>query len=111
MISRLVFGSVLLLLAMTCDAMSAPKRVLLLHSFGRDIGPWNEFARSIHEELGRQSPNSIDLLEVSLSTSRDPDNEDRPFVEYLKALFAKRQLDLVIANGAPAMVRYGVVIL
>jgi hypothetical protein len=32
------------------------KRVLLLHSFGRDFKPWSEYARSIRTELDRQSP-------------------------------------------------------
>src|SRR5213592_1940300 len=103
MIPRLIFGSSMLLVAMTCDAMSAPKRVLLLHSFGRDFAPWNEHARTFREELVRQSPDAIDLFEASLATARSADAEEGPFVEYLRGLFAKRRLDLVVAIGGPAV--------
>jgi signal transduction histidine kinase len=87
---------------MTGAAFSEPKRVLLLHSFGRDFGPWNEIARSIREELGRQSPDPIDFFEASLATARSADEEEGPFVDYLRALLVKRLLDLVITTGAPA---------
>jgi hypothetical protein len=39
---------------------------------------------------------------LSLITARYADSEEQPFVEYLRALFSKRQLDLVITTGAPA---------
>lgn len=88
---------------MTGEAFSEPKRVLLLHSFGRDFAPWNEYARTFREELNRQSPDPIDLYEASLATARFPDEEEGPFAEYLRALFAKRRLDLVVAIGSPAV--------
>jgi len=100
--SRILFGSIILLVAMTAPAFSEPKRVLLLHSFGRDFSPWNEYARGIREELGRQSPDPVDIFEASLATARFASDEESPFVEYLRALFVKRQLDLVIAVGGPA---------
>ena len=37
-------------------AGAEPKRVMLLHSFGRDFKPWSEYAKSIRTELDRQSP-------------------------------------------------------
>jgi len=92
-----------LLFAMTGKAFSEPKRVLLLHSFGRDFAPWSEYARTFREELNRQSPDPIDLYEASLATARFPDEEEGPFAEYLRALFAKRRLDLVVAIGSPAV--------
>jgi hypothetical protein len=76
---------------------------LLLHSFGRDFAPWNEYARTIREELGRQSKEPIDIVEASLAIARSADDEEGPFVDYLRAVFAKRQLDLVITIGAPAV--------
>src|SRR5450631_1666156 len=94
---------VALLLAMTGTATAEPKRVLLLHSFGRDFAPWSEYARTFREELTRQSPDPIDLYEASLATARFPDVEEGPFVEYLRGLFAKRRLDLVVAIGSPAV--------
>jgi signal transduction histidine kinase len=103
MMPRLIFGSIMLLVAMTCDAMSAAKRVLLLHSFGRDFAPSNEHARTFREELVRQSPDAVDLFEASLAAARSADAEEGPFVEYLRGLFAKRKLDLVVALGGPAV--------
>ncbi|MEO8833975.1 MAG: hypothetical protein ABI407_17270 [Bradyrhizobium sp.] len=90
-------------LAMTGEAFSEPKRVLLLHSFGRDFAPWSEYARTFREELNRQSSDPIDLYEASLATARFPDEEEGPFVEYLRALFTKHRLDLVVAIGSPAV--------
>jgi signal transduction histidine kinase len=103
MTSRVFLSIVVLLFAMTGKAFSEPKRVLLLHSFGRDFSPWSEYARTFREELNRQSPDPIDLYEASLATARFPDEEEGPFVEYLRALFAKRRLDLIVAIGAPAV--------
>ena len=103
MASRVFLSIVVLLFAMTGKAFSEPKRVLLLHSFGRDFAPWSEYARTFREELNRQSPDPIDLYEASLATARFPDEEEGPFAEYLRALFAKRRLDLVVAIGSPAV--------
>ena len=49
------------------------KRVMLLHSFGRDFKPWSEYARTIRMELDRQSPWPLDITEHSLVTARSPD--------------------------------------
>src|SRR6476660_9305470 len=79
------------------------KRVMLLHSFGRDFKPWSEYAKSIRVELDRQSSWPLDITEHSLVTARSPDEDpEAPFVEYLRALFAKRPLDLIVSIGAPA---------
>ena len=79
------------------------KRVMLLHSFGLDFKPWSEYAKSIRSELVRQSPWPLDIVENSLVTARSSDEDpEAPFVEYLRALFAKRPLDLIVSIGAPA---------
>jgi signal transduction histidine kinase len=79
------------------------KRVMLLHSFGRDFKPWSEYATSIRTELDRQSPWPLDITEHSLVSARSNDeNPEGPFVEYLQALFAKQPLDLIVSIGAPA---------
>ena len=79
------------------------KRVMLLHSFGRDFKPWSEYAKTIRAELDRQSPWPLDITEHSLVSARFSDeNPEATFVEYLHALFAKRPLDLIVSIGAPA---------
>jgi signal transduction histidine kinase len=76
---------------------------MLLHSFGRDFKPWSEYAKAIRMELDRQSPWPLDIMENSLVTARFGDEDpEGPFVEYLRALFAKRPLDLIVSIGAPA---------
>src|SRR5262245_43560815 len=86
-------------------AMAAePKQVMLLHSFGRDFKPWSDYAKTIRSELDRQSPWPLDITEHSLVTARSPDeNPEVPFVEYLRALSAKRPPDLIVSIGAPAV--------
>lgn len=80
-----------------------PKQVLLLHSFGNDFKPWSEYGRTIRAELYRQSPWPVDVIEHSLVTARSSDeNPEIPFLEYLRALFAKKPPDIIVSIGAPA---------
>ena len=44
------------------------KRVMILHSFGREFKPWNEYARTIRTELERQSPWPLDVTDQSVTT-------------------------------------------
>jgi signal transduction histidine kinase len=84
-------------------AMAETKRVVLLHSFGRDFKPWSEYASSIRSELQRQSPWQLDIIDHSLVTARSRDEDPEvPFVAYLRALFASQPPDLIINIGAPA---------
>jgi signal transduction histidine kinase len=84
-------------------ASAAPKRVLLLHSFGLDAPPWSEYSKHLRAELFRKLPHEIDLVEATLETARLPgDVDDGPFADYLAALFSKRPPDLVITVAAPA---------
>src|SRR5262245_37057132 len=46
------------------------KRVMVLHSFGRDFKPWSDYATSIRSELARQSQWPIDIIDQSLVTAR-----------------------------------------
>lgn len=84
-------------------AAAEPKRVMVLHSFGRDFKPWSEYSRAIRRELDRQAPWPIEIIDQSLLTARSADeNPEDPFADYLHALFAKRPLDLIVSIGAPA---------
>ena len=97
-------GATILLLATLGAASAESKRVLMLHSFGRDFKPWSEYARTIRAELDRQSPWPLEITEHSLMSARSSDeNPEAPFVEYLRALHAKHPLDLIVSLGAPAV--------
>ena len=97
-----VAGALLMLLAVHGTAFAEPRRVLLLHSFGPLFEPWSAVAGRFREELNtRRLP--IDLYEVSLEMARlAQPAEEAPLVDYIRALFAGRDLDLVVALGAPA---------
>ena len=80
------------------------RRVLILHSFGRDFAPFNAVSSVFRSELARQSAAPIEFLEASLETARFTESgSEIPFVEYLRALFAERPPALMVPFGAPAM--------
>ncbi len=55
------------LLFYTLGATAAdPKRVLLLHSFGRDFAPFSEMTKSFHAALVKRSPEPLDFYEASI---------------------------------------------
>jgi hypothetical protein len=98
----IIFG-----LAVSCACQVAlaaePKRVMLLHSFGREFRPWSEYAKTIRNELGRQSPWPLEIVEHSLLMAEFRDeNADLAFVDYLRALHTRHSLDLIMSLGAPA---------
>src|SRR6266699_2457064 len=93
-------GIPLLLCAMVNAAAAEPRRVLLLHSFGRNFAPFSDFAGRFREQLVRQSPEPIDFYEASLETARfNAAPDDEPLLEYLRALFAEHKLDLIVTMG------------
>jgi len=95
----------LLVASFACSAATAaePKRVMLLHSFGREFKPWSDYAREIRSQLVQQSPWALDITEHSLVTARSSNqNPEVPFVQYLSALFSEQPLDLIVSIGAPA---------
>ena len=80
-----------------------PKKLLLLHTFGPTFEQGTAWSRELQKELNRQSPWTLDIQEQSLVTARDGDDAaEAKFVEYLKALYARRPPDLIVAFGAPA---------
>ena len=93
----------LLLLGALGAAAAEPRRILILSSFGPHFEPWNNITARFREQLIEQSPYPIDFYEAALQSDRLGNAfDERPFVGYLRTLFADRGLDLVIAIGAPA---------
>jgi len=98
--TRLI-STFLLCLTTTIAAAQAPKRVLVLHSFGPEFGDYS--AKPLRDELDRQLPGRVDLYESWLVSARFVSTyEDPAFADYLKSLFARRPLDLIVTFGAPA---------
>ena len=80
-----------------------PKKILLFHTFGPNFEQGAAWSREIQKELNLQSPWPLNIQEQSLITALDGDDAaDAKFVEYLKALYAQRPPDRIIALGRPA---------
>jgi hypothetical protein len=97
-------GAAALLLLVAVNATAAePRRVLLLHSFGRNFQPFDAFTAHLRTDLSELSSEPLDLYEVSIETARfsEAQREEAPFVDYLQALF-ERPPDLVVLIGGPA---------
>jgi signal transduction histidine kinase len=98
-----VAGIVLLLFAVVDTAVAAPRRILLLHSFGQHFHPWSAVAAHFRAELRRQSVDEVDLYEASLESARSlAPLDEAPTIDYLRVLFGHQNLELVVALGAPA---------
>ena len=81
----------------------APKRVLMLQSFGLRFKPWTDYAETFRSEMRRQSKVPIDFDDHSVLIARlDDDKSAAPFVDYLQSLYAEKAPDLIVALGAPA---------
>jgi len=101
--SRLMFAFLIAWSAPLVAYAADSKRIMLLHSFGRDFRPWSEYAKTIRAELSRQAPWPLDITEHSLVTARyGGEDQEGPFADYFEALFAKHPLDLIVTVGAPA---------
>jgi len=81
----------------------APRRVLIISSFGSRFAPFDTFAAVLRTEIVRDAPGPVEFLEVPLEMARfrEPP-EEGPYVDYLRALVASRPLDLVVTVGGPA---------
>jgi signal transduction histidine kinase len=98
--------AVALLLATLCPSQAAdpaPKRVMMLHSFGPRFKPWSDYEQAIRSEISRRWQKPVDFLDHSLVNARQSDESSEiAFVEYLLALYVSRPVDLIVAIGAPA---------
>src|SRR5262245_36087075 len=99
----LIAGLLLLVCAVVQPAWAEPRRVLILHSYGQHFHPWSAVAARFREELIRQSADSVDIYEASLESARlSQPFDERPIVDYLRALFDHNKVELAVAIGAPA---------
>jgi signal transduction histidine kinase len=90
-------------LALVNAAASAPRRIVVLHSYGQQFKPWSEYAKALRQELEVKSPWPLDFQDFSLITARAHDQKaEQKFTEYLAALFPEGKPDIIVAFGAPA---------
>ena len=101
----LVVAALALSGAFACLAANAaePKSVLLIYSFGRDVGPFDTVASRFRTELVKASPEPIVIFEATLDAGRSAPREgEQAFVAYLRDRYAGTAPDLVVTLGAPA---------
>ena len=85
------------------QAEPVPKRVLILHSFGRDIAPFDAVAAAFSHELASLEKGPVVFFDTGLDTGRKISaGEEAVFVAYLKARFTEPPPDLVATVGAAA---------
>jgi signal transduction histidine kinase len=95
--------TILLGMSTSSHADGDHKRVMILHSVGREFRPWNVYAKDIRAELDRQTRWPIDVQEHSLVAARSGDpRAEELFVEYIKALYVGAPPDLIVSIGAPS---------
>jgi hypothetical protein len=98
----------LLLLGQPAAALAATKvpakRVLIIDSFGRDIGPFNAVATAFRTTLTRGLAEPVDVDEAPFDTARFAEpKQEAPFVDFLQNRYGGRTLDLVVPINFPAL--------
>jgi PAS domain S-box-containing protein len=106
LVSRAIcFGltAVLALVHTAAVGADAPKKVLIVHSFGSAAPPFTTHSIAFETELTERIGERVDLDEVSLDHARYADPEmENALVKYLQKRQAKWQPDLVVPIGSPA---------
>ena len=90
---------------MALAATNVPaKRVLIIDSFGRDIGPFNAVAAAFRTTLTRELAEPVDVDEAPFDTARFAEpKQEAPFVDFLQNRYGGRKLDLVVPINFPAL--------
>ncbi len=101
LVSTVAWALLALLLALDAQA-STPKRILIVHSFGRDFAPYDTIASVFRTELARRDAEPITFFELNLDFRRSNHKEERAFVEFLGARFDEGPPDIVVTLGPPA---------
>jgi len=100
--TALAVGLLLVTLGQSQAADPPPKRILMLHSFGPRFKPWSDYEQSIRSEISRRWQKRLGFFDQSLVNAGDGENPEPAFVDYLRALYASRPIDLIVTIGAPA---------
>ena len=90
---------------MALAATNVPaKRVLIIDSFGRDIGPFNAVAAAFRTTLTRELAEPVDVDEAPFDTARFAEpKQEALFVDFLQNRYGGRKLDLVVPINFPAL--------
>jgi signal transduction histidine kinase len=99
----LALGFVLFAGAAPSSQAAEPRKILLVHSYGRDTAPFDAFVTSFRTEMLRAWPEQAVFYDFLLESGRPgPGENEGAIVQLLRSRFADMKLDLVVAVGAPA---------
>jgi signal transduction histidine kinase len=98
-------------IAVLCTPLGAiaaePKRVLLLHSFGREFAPYDVIVATLRSELAKGSSEPVAIYDASMDAGQASGSDvQQPLVELLLHRFAGSPPDVVVTIGPPAAVFY-----
>jgi hypothetical protein len=83
------------------------KRVLLLHSFGREFAPYGAIVAAFRTKLEKGSSEPLAVYDVSLDAGRASGSDDpQPFLELLRHRFASSPPNVVVTIGPAAAAFY-----
>jgi len=101
--SHLIFVLMVLPAIHAQEPRKAPRRVLILDSFGRNVSIFTVCIASFRAEVTRRWSGPVDLYEIPMEASRMGVSEgDKALVDFLANRLAGSPLDLVVPFGAPA---------
>ena len=86
-------------------AKDGPPRILLLHSFGRDVAPYDTISSVFRTRLAEALSGRVVVQEASLEIDLRDVQQDRTFLDYLRARFDRQRPDVVVTIG-PAAARF-----
>jgi signal transduction histidine kinase len=92
----------ILLLAPSSNAWADGRRVLLLHSFAREVGPFDTFAAGFRVALEKQSKEPVEFYDVSLEPAGPSEPSEPAVVRFLQSIFSGKPPDLIVSIGGPA---------
>ena len=86
---------------------AAPKRVLILHSYGRDFAPYDAITSAFRTDLARRASEPITFVEANLDFRRaSSDKDERALLDLLRVRFDDAPPDAVVTIGPPAARMY-----
>lgn len=100
--ATLAWALAALFIALGAEAAGS-KRVLILHSFGRDFAPYDTIVSVFRTDLARRSPETITFVDANLDFRRKADvNEESTFLDYLRSRFDDAPPSVVVTIGPTA---------
>jgi signal transduction histidine kinase len=83
------------------------KRVLLLHSYGREFAPYDLIVAAFRSELAQGSGEPVAIYDASLEAGQASGSDvQQPLMELLRHRFAASPPDVVVTIGPPAAAFY-----